>query len=182
MKNVKLRKNSQLKKQFIKTVTVCALLCITVLVLSYYIFQTNLLEPGLDEITTSYISFNNKNTTDMLKIDNLKKMKNEKGRSFLNDRKVTFQVSGKEQEEYQVILYPLTNIVDLKYIHFSLEEKEPLISGTLDSVMENEDGVITIYTGFVKNPEEKMTLKMWIDKKYKGNSNHTSFEIKIKSR
>ena len=182
MKNVKLRKNSQLKKQFIKAISVCAVLCILVLVLSYYIFQTNLLEPSLDEITTSYISFNNKNTTDMLKIDNLKKMNNKQGRSYFNDRKVSFQVSGKENEEYQVMLYPLTNIVDLKYIHFSLENKEPLISGTLDSIMENEDGGIIIYTGYVQNPEEKMTLKMWIDKKYKGNSNHTSFEIKIKSR
>ncbi len=178
---MKKRNHKQYIKQLCSSIGICFLLLLIVGFMSYTIFQTDFLEPKVDELTTSYISFNNKNATDMLKISNIKVMSNQKGESLLNDRYAKFQVSG-AKGEYQVLLYPLTNTIDSEYLHFYLDKEETYLTGTLDSLEETEDGGIILYSGNLEEKEEKFLLRMWIDKKYKGNSNHTSFEIKIKSR
>ncbi len=175
-------KKASKKKQTILSTSSCLVLVTMVLLLSYFVFQTNLLEPKLNTLTTSYISFNNKNTTDMLKISNLQKMTNRKGQSKFNEQGISFEVSGNEKQTYEVVLYPLTNQIDTSYIHFTFESKEGNISGTLNQMEEKEDGGFIIYTGTISKKESKKTIRMWIDKKYKANSNHTSFEVKIESR
>jgi len=49
-----------------KKVITCIVLGIFVITLSYLIFKTNILEPKLNELTTSYISFNTENNSDIL--------------------------------------------------------------------------------------------------------------------
>ena len=77
------KKKKQKKKNYL-FIFFSVILCLITLLLSYIIFGTNLLKPKLNEETTSYISFNNKDTTDILKIKNIQIMSNEKGKSNRN--------------------------------------------------------------------------------------------------
>ena len=74
MKDVKNKKN-QIRNNKIKKSSVALLIFVIVMTLSafYLISGTDLLLPSIDEATASYISFNNSKSTDMLKINNLKK-------------------------------------------------------------------------------------------------------------
>ena len=63
-----------------KKIVLCVFLCTLVIILGYIILLSNVLEPKINQLTASYISFNNRNSTDMLRINNLEKMSNKKGR------------------------------------------------------------------------------------------------------
>ena len=46
----------------------------------YIIFETDYLQSGVDELTASYISFNNAKSTDVLRINDISKKNDEKGK------------------------------------------------------------------------------------------------------
>ena len=61
----------------------------------YIIFETDYLQSGVDELTASYISFNNAKTTDILKVINLSKKSDKKGKQDTNKSNKTFEIKGK---------------------------------------------------------------------------------------
>ena len=145
------------------------------------IAKSNLLEPKINEVTASYISFNNQNTTDMLRINNIKRLSDEKGKSTINKKSVEFTISGEKNKEYDIIIYPLKNEIDKKYIMFSVEDKKGITQNSLSSMpVSNDDGII-IVQGAIKESNKKI-LRMWISKEYKDKITNTSFEIKVKPR
>ena len=95
-KGQKKKKKTTKKNKQTKSLLNTILLCILVLGISYLIFETNILEPKIDGVTASYISFDNLNSTDMMKIKDLSKLSDEVGKSNLNTSKAEFDVAGKE--------------------------------------------------------------------------------------
>ena len=174
------RKKSNRQKHIdnTKRILTCVILSLLVLGLSYIIFQTDILEPSLNEITTSYISFNNKNTTDMLKINNINKKSDKLGKSSWNNKSIVLDIDGEKDKEYQIIVYPIIKDVDNKYIKVYLKDNKELVNTNLDELKDSEDGGKIIYQGKINN--NKKILRMWIDKDYKDKINNNSFEIKIK--
>ena len=162
----KKRKN----KIYLKRIITCTILSMLLFVFTYIIINTNILEPKVNELTTSYISYIN-NKTDMLKINNIKKMNDKIGKSILNNSYIEIEVNGKKNKDYMIVLYKHNNI-DNKYIKYYINKIE-----TLDNKEVTEDNGIIIYKGKINN--DTKTIRMWIDKKYKDKVNDSLYEIKI---
>ncbi len=183
-KKKKLSKKKQLElKNQKKVIYYCLILCLLVLLLTYFIFYKDTLKTSVDEVTASYISFNNSKTTDMLKISNLSKMKDDKGKSILNTSTKMFDVDGNIKEKYEVVVYALGNKADESYIKFALYDSNnnEISSGVLNNSKTSVDGGKVIYQGAIKK-HNKLKLNMWLSKKYQGNTKNISYEIKIKPR
>ena len=170
------RKNKKKYIEITKKISLCVVLVTLLLGLSYLIFETNILKPRLNELTTSYISFNNKNTTDMLQINNLSKMSDKIGNSNWNNRTLKINVESDENVEYQIIIYKIIQTTENNYIKVSFNNNIK----TLDELELLEDGGRVIYQGKINNND--MFLRMWISKEYKDKVNNNSFEIKIRPR
>jgi len=157
-----------------KKVITCIVLGIFVITLSYLIFKTNILEPKLNELTTSYISFNTENNSDILEIKNINKMSDTTAKSIINNSSLKLDITGTKNEEYNVVVYKNSNIDD-RYINCYINKKV-----NLSEVETTKDGGKIIYTGKIDNKTK--VLKMWIDKSYKDKVNDNSFEIRIKKK
>ena len=172
-------KNNRIKKRSIVLLIFIVVLTISVF---YLINETKLLIPKIDEATASYISFNNSNSTDMLKINNIKRMKHKIGKSFLNTYKETFNVSGTKNENFNIELYSIGNKIDKKYINYVLLKNNNIIEiGNLENKEETNNGGIILYQGKIIN-DNSYEIKMWIDEDYKEKPQNVSYEIKINSR
>ena len=177
-------KNKEKKNNRIKKRSIVLLIFIVVLTISafYLINGTELLIPKIDEATASYISFNNSNSTDMLKINNIKRMKHNIGKSILNTYKETFNVSGTKNENFNIELYSIGNKIDKKYINYVLLKNNNIIEiGNLENKEETNNGGIILYQGKIIN-DNSYEIKMWIDEDYKEKTQNVSYEIKINSR
>jgi cell division protein FtsL len=172
----------KLKRQLYKNIIISIILIILVLSFAYLIFKTELLQPRVNTLTTSYISFNNSNTTDMLKIDNLSKMSYSKGISSSNKSSIDFNITGNNNSNYDIVIYPIINRIDYKYINYSLISNNKIISsGKLEDKDTTSDNSIVLYQSTI-NSNNSYTLRMWISKDYKLKVGSNSFEVKIKSR
>ena len=132
--------------------------------LSIFIYKSDLLEPQLNELTVSYISFNKSNSTDTIKMKNIQK--NKKCREI--------KISGKKGTRYEVILYPSSNLINYSDIIYSINDKK----NTLDKIESREDKGKIIYTNTVN--KEKIKLCMWISDKSKENTSNIDFDVIIK--
>ena len=181
-KKLSKKKQLELQKQR-KIISYCLILCLLVFLLTYFIFYKDALKTSVDEVTASYISFNNSKTTDMLKISNLSKMKDKKGKSILNSSTKMFDVKGNTKEKYEIVVYALGNKADESFVKFALYDSNnnEINSGILNDSETSVDGGKAIYQGTIKK-HNKLKLNMWLSKKYHGNTKNISYEIKIKPR
>ncbi len=136
-------------------------------------------KPQMNELTTSYISFNNSNATDMMKIKNLKKMNNKIGKSKWNSSTKGFEITGNKGEPYQITLYHIGNEIAEDKIHYALWMNNKLIADDVLNEKEKlENGGIIIYKGKIKETQN-IKLKMWIDQDYQKTPQNISYEIRI---
>lgn len=169
------------RQQLYKNTIISTLLVILVLGISYVIFSTDLLQPSVNEVTANYISFNNNDTTDIIKINNIKRMSNDIGKSIVNSKSRQVLISGEENNTYQIVIYPLINNIDLKYVNFSITMDNESYEGNLATNEVTSDEGIVAYTGKVSGKKEA-TVKMWVSKEYEGEISNNSFKIKINPR
>ncbi len=175
----KLNKRQQRqRKQLYKNTVLSILMCLLVLGVSYIIFKTDILQPKVNEVTASYISFYNNDTTDMIKINNIKKLSDDIGKSIVNTKSHELKVSGDINSDYQVVVYPMINNIDLKYINFSITNGNNTYSNNLSEMPNRTDEGIIVYNGKVEDTK-KMTIRMWVSKEYEGDIDNNSFSIKI---
>lgn len=179
VKNTRKKLSKKQKKKFYRDTTISALLCLLVLSISYLMYKTNILQPSVNEVTASYISFNNKDTTDEIKINNLKKMSVSEGKSIINNKSNKLLITGEENTNYKVIVYPVINNIDLKYINYSINIKGNTYNNALSEMPINNDGGIVIYEGVIKK-EKNLLIRMWVSNNYPNKVDNNSFRIKIK--
>ena len=172
------KKQRKQKQQLYKNIVISTLMLLLVLGISYLIFETDLLQPSVNEVTASYISFNNKDTTDVIKINNIKKMSNDIGMSIVNTKHSQLLVSGEQNSNYQLVVYPMVNDIDLEYINYAVTIGHDKYTGNLATGTVNSDEGIVVYNGKV-NEAKKITIRMWISKEYEGEVNNNSFKIRI---
>jgi len=178
----KKKKTNSKELQSTKYLFTCLLIFISVIFLTCIIFKTDLLKSDINQLTASYISFNNTDTTDMLKISTLKKMSDQKGKSKANDRSLDFEITGKKGSDYDIIIYPMKEQVNLERIKYSLsKENSELLGNTLNTLKKSSDGGLVLYQGKITK-NNKFHLSMWLTKNYSGNEHNISFEIKVKPR
>lgn len=179
----KRKKQTEKQKKLIKKrIIVCIFLCLFTILLSYSILLTDFLQPHINEMTASYISFNNRNTTDMLKIMNLKKMNDKQGNSIANPKSLEFNIEVEKDLQYEISIVPINNHIEEKYIHYALTiNNNNNIVDKLSNKEKAANGERIIYQG-KKRTNTKVVLRMWISKEYKKEAENVSFEIKVKSR
>lgn len=180
MKKKRKIKKSQKQLEIKKRTTFLLFLCGMIVLLGYYILISDSLKPKVNELTASYISLNNHNTTDMLKISNIEKMNLTKGKSNRNKKMISFDISGEKGANYQIIIQPISNTIDEKNIYYSISINNRIIYDTLNHAkLENKNERI-IYQG-KDNKNTKVIIRMWIDNHYSGKVKNNSFEIKVKT-
>ena len=152
-----------------------------VILFGYIILNAEWLRPRINELSASYISLKNQSTTDLLKINNLRKLTDEKGMSNRNSTFKTFQVTGQKGLRYQIVLYHLGNKIDEKYIkYYLLNDRGKKVEGNVKESQETKDGGRIIYEGTIEEGKN-WNLKMWVDKEYQEEINNISYEIRIKT-
>ena len=174
---MKTKKKSKLQQTLDKYKAYTIVSIISVLLLTLIITNTSI-SSVINEKTAKYISFNNTNNTDMLSINNIKKMPNFLGKTKYNKSSISFILESSNKSNYEIVLFTNNNNIPNKYIHYYLKSNKLLKKGTLNN--NSNDGIV-IYKGTIKD-RKKITLKMWIDRKYKNNNSNNTFEVKIKSR
>ena len=155
-------------------------LFVLVLLFGYGILNSNWLPTKINELSASYISLNNTESTDILKVTNLHKQTNQKGKSNRNKSAKTFKMTGQKDSEYRIVLYHLGNMIDEKAVRFYLvNEMGMSIEGRLSDQSETYDGGRILYEGTM-NDGQNWTLKMWVNRDYKDSVKNVSYEIRIK--
>lgn len=173
-------KITDIEKQVIKSSILVFVLLVLVISFSYIIFNTDILTPNINEVTASYISFNNSNRTDMLKINNLKEMSDKRGKSSLNFQSEKLKITGKKNSKYTVVLYPTREDFDLENIKYYLTDNSNLEeSSILSNLKEDKSGGIIVTEGVIDDAKE-LVLKLWLTDSYSRNHKHISFEIQVK--
>lgn len=167
------------KKRIYKNLLKTILLIVLASLIGYFIFKSDILSPGIDELTASYISFNNTDKTDMLKITNISKKNEQKGISTKNKSSVSFYIDGDRDSKYQIVVYPVGKVIDEDNIYFYIENKKENIIKKLSATPTKVDGGKILYQGSI-NGKEHFVVRMWIDKKINKKVSPLTYEIKIK--
>ncbi len=175
------KKQLRARNQLYKNTAISALLCLLVLGISYIIFRTDILQPRINRVTASYISFYNNDTTDVIKINDIKKMSDDIGKSVVNTKYSELEVSGEDNSNYQVVIYPVINDISLNYIKYSITIDNNTYSDTLGNMPKSSDEGIIVYNSKVTEGQ-KITIRMWVSKDYDGEVENNSFKIKINPR
>lgn len=174
------KKKKQYKKKLRQHSLLCLFLVILVLTFTYILNKQVNKAPQLDELTTSYISFNNNNATDRLTINNLEILSERIGKSKWNKSRVVIPITGEEKQDYEIILYPLHTDTKEEYIELYIQHKKEKIRKKLSELENSSDGGKILYQGKIDHSNVK--VNMWISNKYKDKKDQNSFEIKIKAR
>ena len=177
----KKNRKKSIKYKIINLRVICVLLILIAITLFFIIDDSSLFQPKVNEETFKYISFNNRNTTDMLLINNIKRMSDDRGKSNNNKNFIEFTAVGEKNLDYDVIIYPIINNIEYKNIKYSITNQKRLIIDTLDEKEISDDGGIIIYNGKIKE-DQLRTLRLWISRDYSGKIESNSFEVRIKSR
>lgn len=166
-------------KRLYKNIFIFLVLILLIVITYIYTSETKILKPKINEETANYISLNNSNSTDILKISNLEKMSDKKGKTA-NDNSLDIKIKGKQKKKFSIVLYPINNKSKLEKIKFLLSQKQKEIkSDTLVNMPTDSDGGIIVYQGEISK-NNSFTLSMWLGKNYHKNSNNISFEVKVK--
>ncbi len=181
-KKLSKRKQNILKKQR-KLILYCLILIIIAIALLYFIFKSNLLVTKINQEAASFISFSNSDTTDMLKINSIKKLSDNQGKSRFNTNYLEFVVSSSTNTNYEIIIYPLNNKIDDKYIYYYLTDSnnKKIDYDNLSSKEVALDGGKIIYTSEI-NGKKKLKLKMWVNNKYKAGVKNIAYKVKVNAR
>ena len=116
-----------IKKQILTLRFISVFLFVFIVTLFFVLTDSSLFQPKVNEETFKYISFNNRNTTDMLQINDIKRMSDDRGKSNKNKKFIEFSATGEKNLDYDVILYPIINAIDYKYIKYSITNQKKLI-------------------------------------------------------
>ena len=174
-----MKKKKFTSKDVYRTSIIAGILLICVISLGGFINYSKLQTVKIDEVTANYISFNNSNTTDMIKVSNLKRLSDSKGASFRNSSYKTFYVLGEKNHNFKIVLYHIGTVINDEYIHFSLSHRgKDIMNHTLDQMQETSNGGRIIYEGVIKD-EKDWTIRMWIDHSYYDDVKNISYEIRI---
>ena len=184
-KRRKRKKSSKLNSKNIseRLFVSCSFLIMLLLLIcgvSYYLFGSNGLKLNIKN-TTNYISFNDLFDSDTIKINNLKKLNERKGKK---SKVIDLNIKGvNDNLEYEVLLVPINVNIDYKFINYYLtdEDNNDIIYDNLSNTsLSNDYSGHVIYSGVLNNKSSNLKLRVWIDEDYNGDIDNNSFEVKIK--
>ena len=169
-----------------------ATLVVLVFGVSYAVWSNSITGTKINTLTSGYLSFNyTENDSSVINIDKALPISDEVGKKISNSNEYfLFTVSNNfgESINYEILLEPLVNNLDNKYIKIYLTDKNdvPLkgydkIVPTVDQFQVNSSGMISIYNGVLKDKNDSQTFKLriWISDSYVVDQNSSMFSFKV---
>ena len=157
------------------------ILVVLIFVVSYYLFGTDLFKIGVNSTTANYISFNDFFDSDTIKINNLKQLSDKNGKK---SKYIDLDIKGDNDNlEYELVLIPINTNVDYSFINYYLtdyDDNEIKFDSLNKSNLSDDYSGYIIYNGMIKNKNDKLKLRVWINEDYSGDISSNSFEVKIK--
>lgn len=175
-----IKKRQTRQKEYYRYLCACIIMSIIVLSLGLFIENTNFLEPKINQVTTSFISFNNKNTTDMLRLNNISKMSDKRGSSRRNPNSLTLNITGEKDQKYEIVLYSLDNPISEEKIKYIVKTGKEETKDNLLTPETTEDGGKVLYRGTIQN--QKTIIRVWVSNDYEGKITPNAFEVKVRPR
>lgn len=184
-KKRKRKKTSRTTSKMItrKIMVSCSFILLILLVMfgvKCFLFNDNLFRIGIDN-TTDNITFNDLFDSDTIRINRLRKLSDKNGKKI---KALDLNISGvNDGLEYEIILIPINVSVDNSHIKYYLTDefdndiKFDYLSNTS---LSNDYAGNVIYSGVLKNKNDKFKLRVWIDDGYDKDINSNLFEVKIK--
>lgn len=179
----KVQKKKELQRKIVASSICVCLLFLMIVGLGVALINSSLISEQINATTASYITFKNVFEEDDMTIFNLRRLSDNRGKRVTDDAFLEFDVKGDSGTKFDIIIVPINNSIDYKYIKFYLTDSydnvilTDRLSNVSDKMLE-----MKLYSGKIeKNKEEnKFKLRLWIDKEYKDEIVSSSFEVKLK--
>ena len=191
--NVKDKKNYT--KDILLSFIGLAALVVLVFGVSYAVWSNSITGTKINTLTSGYLSFNyTESDNNVINIDNALPVSDEVGKKISNSNEYfLFTVSNNFEESinYEILLEPLVNNLDNKYVKIYLTDKNDVpLKGydktvpTADQFQTNSFGMISIYNGILKDKDDSQTFKLriWISDSYVVDQNSSMFSFKVNVR
>ena len=172
-----------------------ATLVVLVFGVSYAVWSNSITGTKINTLTSGYLSFNyTENDSSVINIDKALPVSDEVGKKISNSNEYfLFTVSNNFEESinYEILLEPLVNNLDNKYIKIYLTDKNDVtfkgydkVVPTVDQFQVNSSGMISIYNGVLKDKNDSQTFKLriWISDSYVVDQNSSMFSFKVNVR
>ncbi len=176
------KEKKQRRKVFISSIRVIVLLLL-IGFSSYFLVSKFILSSNINKETASFISFRNALDGSQLVFDEVKVMSDKEGKSNKNKSIVEFDIDNDNVDgnSFDVVIIPINNKIDLKYIKYYLVDKNNKEVGFGNLyIAEAVDNGIIVHSGVVNNKRDHYKLKLWISDDYKGKDIlGNSYEVKI---
>ena len=187
MAKKKSKKQLRIEKKQRRKVILSSLRVIILLLLigfsSYFLVSKFILSSNINKETANFISFRNAFDGTQLIFDEVKVLSDKEGKSNKNKSVVEFDIDSDNVEgnSFDVVIIPINNKIDLKYIKYYLVDSNNKEVGFGNLyIAESIDNGIIVHSGVVNNKKDHYKLKLWISDDYKGKDNiGNSYEVKI---
>ena len=145
--------------------------------------NTSLINDKINATTASYITFKNAFENNDMIISNLRRTSDSRGMRLNDESLLEFDVKGKKNTKFDILIVPVNNTVDYKYINFYLtDSNDNIVAFDKLSDVSGDMLELKIYSDIISSNKKNnaFKLRLWIDKEYEEDEWMSSFEVKLK--
>ena len=178
-----LRKEKEQRKKVIASSIRIMVLLLLIGFSGYFLVNKFVLSNNINKETASFISFRNTLDGSQLIFDEVKVLSDKEGKSYKNKSVLKFDIDndGVDGSSFDIVITPINNKVDLKYVKYYLVDSNNKEVGFGNLyIAEEANGGRIIHSGKKKKKSDHYKLKLWISDEYKGKDTiGNTYEVKI---
>lgn len=179
----KQRMKLELRRKIIASSVGICVLFVLIIGLGFMLVNTSLINDKINATTASYITFKNAFENNDMIISNLRRTSDSRGMRLNDDSLLEFDVKGKKNTKFDILIVPVNNTVDYKYINFYLtDSNDNVVAFDKLSDVSGDMLELKIYSDIISSNKKNnaFKLRLWIDKEYEEDEWMSSFEVKLK--
>ena len=179
----KQRMKLELRRKIIASSVGICVLFVLIIGLGFMLVNTSLINDKINATTASYITFKNAFENNDMIISNLRRTSDSRGMRLNDESLLEFDVKGKKNTKFDILIVPVNNTVDYKYINFYLtDSNDNVVAFDKLSDVSGDMLELKIYSDIISSNKKNnaFKLRLWIDKEYEEDEWMSSFEVKLK--
>lgn len=179
----KQRMKLELRRKIIASSVGICVLFVLIIGLGFMLVNTSLINDKINATTASYITFKNAFENNDMIISNLRRTSDSRGMRLNDESLLEFDVKGKKNTKFDILIVPVNNTVDYKYINFYLtDSNDNIVAFDKLSDVSGDMLELKIYSDIISSNKKNnaFKLRLWIDKEYEEDEWMSSFEVKLK--
>ena len=179
----KQRMKLELRRKIIASSVGICVLFVLIIGLGFMLVNTSLINDKINATTASYITFKNAFENNDMIISNLRRTSDSRGMRLNDESLLEFDVKGKKNTKFDILIVPVNNTVDYKYINFYLtDSNDNVVAFDKLSDVSGDMLELKIYSDIISSNKKSnaFKLRLWIDKEYEEDEWMSSFEVKLK--